>query len=159
MTKSVWHPSHSDSTDLIEHFWIAFSRHRRPFQALNCPIGAHRAYTPHKDHILRVSEAHLKIDFSRSEKVSVGADRRSLHFGPCSTVICVTGLDLSHQVGVPMVPCGCWGRPELSTQHGEGGRGPALGGPLSHVFAVSRPDDVTDGLTRAQTIIYNCYDV
>ena len=23
----------------MEHFWIAFSRHWRPFQALNCPIG------------------------------------------------------------------------------------------------------------------------
>ena len=34
-----------------------------------------------------------------------------------------------------------------------------LGGPPSHVFAVSRPDDVTDGLTRAQTIAYSCYDV
>ena len=25
---------------MIEHFWNAFSRHWRPFQALNCPIGA-----------------------------------------------------------------------------------------------------------------------
>ena len=51
---------------------------------------------------------------------------------------------------------------ELSVEflhHIRGRRGPALGGRGYVDFAVPRPDDVTDGLTRAQTIIYSCYDV
>ena len=56
---------------MIEHFWIAFSRHWRPFQALNCPIGVPLDITtPQRSH----SES-LRSSFegriSRSEKISV----------------------------------------------------------------------------------------
>ena len=45
---------------LTQRFRTLVSRQKRPPEALKCSVGALRACTPQKDHILRVSEADLK---------------------------------------------------------------------------------------------------
>ena len=63
-------------TLLTQRFRTLVSRQKRPPEALNCSVGALRACTPQKDHILRVSEADLK-NFEVASVVTVSVCARS----------------------------------------------------------------------------------
>ena len=104
--------AHRDNI-LIKHFWIAFSRHQRPFQALKCPIGASwDVTTPQRSHSESLRSSFEGRIFEVRKNLG-GAHRRSLVCAALCGHFVVERWYLSSS-GVPMVQCRCWGQSELS---------------------------------------------
>ena len=97
----------------MEHFWIAFSRHWHPFQALNCPIGVPwDITTPQRSHSESLRSSFEGRIFEVRKNLG-GAHRRSLVCAALCGHFVVERWYLSSS-GVPMVQCRCRGQSELS---------------------------------------------